>query len=216
MNSLLVLYDTFTSGYIDISLNIISLLSVLCGIFVIISKNPIVSILFLIGLFFSIACYLLVLGISFIGLSYLLVYVGAVSILFLFILMLINVRISELLNDTSNSIPLALIAGLSFFYSVSGIFFYSFTYLNYNFKLDTWRNLFNIDNAYSKLFNIYNYSKTVFVAANAWESSLAETTHISSIGNIMYTSYSMWLIMTSIILLLAMVGAIVITIKESK
>ena len=77
-------------------LNIISVISVLCGILVIISKNPVVSVLFLIGLFISIACYLMMLGINFIGLSYLLVYVGAVSILFLFILMLINVRVSEL------------------------------------------------------------------------------------------------------------------------
>jgi len=43
---------------------------------------------------------------------------------------------------------------------------------------------------------------------------MAESGHISSIGNIMYTSYSVWLILTSIILLLAMVGAIVITIKQ--
>lgn len=54
------------------------------------------------------------LGLNFIGLSYLLVYVGAVSILFLFILMLINVRISELTSDSSNSIPLAIIIGIFF------------------------------------------------------------------------------------------------------
>ena len=54
----------------------------------------------------------------------------------------------------------------------------------------------------------------LFVTSNFWDGSLAETTHITSIGNIMYTSYSIWLIITSIILLLAMVGAIVITIKQ--
>jgi NADH-ubiquinone oxidoreductase chain 6 len=43
---------------------------------------------------------------------------------------------------------------------------------------------------------------------------LSEASHITSIGNIMYTSHSIWLIITSIILLLAMVGAIVITIKQ--
>ena len=84
----------------------------LCGILVIISKNPIVSVLFLIGLFITIAGYLMMLGINFIGLSYLLVYVGAVSILFLFILMLINVRISELVTDNSNSIPLAIMVSI--------------------------------------------------------------------------------------------------------
>src|SRR3978361_2467729 len=114
MNSLLLINETFTNGYRDRFLDIISLASVLSGILVIISKNPIVSVLFLIGLFLSISGYLMMLGINFIGLSYLLVYVGAVSILFLFILMLINVRISELTTDNSNSIPLAIIIGIFF------------------------------------------------------------------------------------------------------
>jgi NADH-ubiquinone oxidoreductase chain 6 len=83
MYSLFVLNETYTNGYRVEVLDFISLDSILCGILVIISKNPIVSVLFLIGLFLSISCYLIMLGINFIGLSYLLVYVGAVSILFL-------------------------------------------------------------------------------------------------------------------------------------
>jgi NADH-ubiquinone oxidoreductase chain 6 len=100
------LQDNITNGYnIDI-INILSVLSIISGILVITTKNPIVSVLFLITLFFNVACFLIILGLNFIGLSYLLVYVGAISILFLFILMLINIRISELLNKTKNSIPL--------------------------------------------------------------------------------------------------------------
>jgi NADH-ubiquinone oxidoreductase chain 6 len=75
-------------------------------------------VLFLIGLFGSISCYLIMLGLSFIGLSYLIVYIGAVSILFLFILMLINIRISELQSETNNSIPLTIIIGISLSYSL--------------------------------------------------------------------------------------------------
>lgn len=93
MFNLHLLSETFTNGFKYNFLIYISFVAILCGIFVIISKNPIVSVLFLIGLFLSISSYLMLLGINFIGLSYLLVYVGAVSILFLFILMLINVRI---------------------------------------------------------------------------------------------------------------------------
>jgi NADH-ubiquinone oxidoreductase chain 6 len=52
------------------------------------------------------------------------------------------------------------------------------------------------------------------VTSKIWDGNLSESSHITSIGNIMYTSYSIWLILTSIILLLAMVGAIVITIKQ--
>ena len=91
MTNLFILNETFTNGLNYSMINFISFMSILCGIFVIISKNPIVSVLFLIGLFLNIAGYLMMLGMNFIGLSYLLVYVGAVSILFLFILMLINI-----------------------------------------------------------------------------------------------------------------------------
>src|ERR1700727_187559 len=130
MNSIFVLSETFTNGYRAEILDIISLIAILCGILVIISKNPIVSVLFLIGLFLSISSYLIILGLNFIGLSYLLVYVGAVSILFLFILMLINVRISELLSNTSNSIPLAIVITISFNYPVYQIFPYSIASFN--------------------------------------------------------------------------------------
>src|ERR1700710_2411249 len=130
MNNLILLTETYTNGYRAELLDVISLLAIICGIFVIISKNPVVSVLFLIGLFLSISSYLIMLGMNFIGLSYLLVYVGAVSILFLFILMLINVRISELLSNTSNSIPLAIIITIFFNYPVYQILPYSITAFN--------------------------------------------------------------------------------------
>src|SRR3984893_18471526 len=130
MSNIYLLNETITNGYRGEVLDILSLLAVLCGILVIISKNPIVSVLFLIGLFLSIASYLMILGLNFIGLSYLLVYVGAVSILFLFILMLINVRISELLSNTSNSIPLAIFISLAFSYPIYQILPFSIAAFN--------------------------------------------------------------------------------------
>lgn len=178
----IVNFETLTNGFRVELLDFIALASIIAGVFVVISKNPIVSVLFLIGLFCSISGYLFALGIIYIGLAYLLVYVGAVSILFLFILMLINVRISELLFDTSNSRPLAIIISVLFF-SIVG-------------------------------FSIPNYRNGLLVLGKIWDGILAETNHITSIGNIMYTHLSIWLIIASIILLLAMVGAIVITIKS--
>ena len=201
MNSIFILNENFTNGYSVEMLDFISIISVISGIFVIISKNPIVSVLFLIGLFLSISSYLIILGINFIGLSYLLVYVGAVSILFLFILMLINVRISELLSNTSNTIPLAIIIGIAFNYPVNQILPYGVLVIN---KYISENNIFSL-NSNDEIF---------FVTGKVWDGNLVEAGHISSIGNIMYTSYSIWLILTSIILLLAMVGAIVITIKQ--
>jgi NADH-ubiquinone oxidoreductase chain 6 len=109
------------NGYSVYNLDVLYVIAILVGIFVIISKNPIVSVLYLIGLFLSISAYLILTGLNFIGLSYLLVYIGAISILFLFILMLINVRISELLIDSINSIPLAIVLGSFFNYFVNNV-----------------------------------------------------------------------------------------------
>jgi len=72
----------FFNGFNIIFLYIITTISIFSGILIVITKNPIVSVLYLILLFASISCYLIFIGIVFIGLSYLLVYVGAVSILF--------------------------------------------------------------------------------------------------------------------------------------
>jgi len=222
MSNIYLFNETITNGYRGEVLDIISLLAVLCGIFVIISKNPIVSVLFLIGLFLSIASYLMILGLNFIGLSYLLVYVGAVSILFLFILMLINVRISELLSNTSNSIPLAIFIAVSFNFPVYQVLPFSITSFNsYTIDLNNTSNDIGYNNYSDYLNKFFKLSGTEldngeisFVTSKIWDANLAETSHITSLGNIMYTSYSIWLILTSIILLLAMVGAIVITIKQ--
>ena len=211
MYNLFLIYETFTNGLYSDILNIISLFVIFCGIFVIISKNPVISILFLIGLFGGISCYLIILGLSFIGLTYLIVYIGAISILFLFIVMLINVRISELQSNTSNSIALAIIVGILFNYSLFEVLPYDITILNnYNITL----NIFYIFYLNNYLRNLDLNNDILFITSKIWDGNLGETSHITSIGNIMYTNYNMWLIIASFILLLAMVGAIVITIKQ--
>ena len=142
-NNLFLINETFTNGYISNILDIISIFAIFCAISVIVNKNPIISVLFLIGLFASISSYLIILGLNFIGLSYLIVYIGAVSILFLFILMLINIRISELQSNTNNSIPLTIIIGISISYSLFQLLPYDIAILsNFNSKLNN--NLYNI------------------------------------------------------------------------
>ena len=191
--------DTF-SGFFSIFLDIIMIVSLLAAILTIIAKNPIVSVLHLILLFSSISCYLIFIGIKFIGISYLLVYVGAVSILFLFILMLINIRVSELVSDTNNYIPLAILTILAFFVPLSGLL--------PNKKITLDQQGLQVDSF------VLNAEQLKYVSSNSWDTSIVNVSDIASIGNIMYTNYSMWLIITSIILLLAMVGSIVITIKQ--
>ncbi len=208
MNNLLLITETFTNGYISSILNIISLFAIFCAISVIVNKNPIISILFLIGLFASVSSYLIILGLSFIGLSYLIVYIGAVSILFLFILMLINIRISELQSNTNNSIPLTIIIGICISYSLFQLLPYNIAILsNFNKEFATKNSdMYNI--------SVNKDNDLSFVTSKIWDGNLAESNHITTIGNIMYTNYNLWLIIASFILLLAMVGAIVITIKQ--
>jgi NADH-ubiquinone oxidoreductase chain 6 len=114
MKHLFKIYD-ITNGFNPIFIDIIILISIISGILIITTKNPIVSVLYLILLFSSVSCYLIFIGLNFLGLAYLLVYVGAVSILFLFILMLINIRVSELLSNTGNSIPLSVLTIIALF-----------------------------------------------------------------------------------------------------
>jgi NADH-ubiquinone oxidoreductase chain 6 len=139
-------------------------------------------------------------GMTFIGIAYLLVYIGAVSILFLFILMLINVRISELQSNTNNSLPLGLIIG---------IFLYYFLY-----KILPFSDLNMTNDKFINVILLNDYSENLYVTSNVWDKILINISHIISIGNIIYTNYFIWIVIASIILLLAMVGTIVITIKS--
>lgn len=211
MSNLYILGENFSNGYKIEVLYFFYLSSILCGILVIISKNPIISVLYLIALFINISCYLVFSGLNFIALSYLLVYVGAVSILFLFILMLINVRISELVSNTRNSLALAIIIGIYFNYVVYKVLPSNVNnYFNMLYYSDAF---YIIKSNLSNIITNNNTDKLLFITSKTWDGTLTEYTDITSIGNIIYSNYFMWLFITSIILLLAMIGAIIITIK---
>ncbi|BAL04879.1 NADH dehydrogenase subunit 6 (mitochondrion) [Aspergillus luchuensis] len=215
MNNIFLLNDYITNGYRLEFVDFIYIISILFGIFTIISRNPIVSVLFLIGLFVNIAGLLILVGYDYIGLSYILVYVGAVSILFLFILMLINIRISELVSETNNDIPLAVITVLLFYFIIGQVIPSNLTDNTIVTSLsNSFSEVYNVqlDN---EILNIIDLKQEIaYASSKSWDNSLIEFTHITGIGNIMYTNYSLWLIISSVILLVGMVGAIVITIKQ--
>lgn len=208
VNNILIIIDNLTNGFKIEIISFIYLFSIIFGIFIIISRNPVISVLYLIGLFVSLSIILILIGFNFIGLSYILVYVGAVSILFLFILMLINIRISELLSETNNDIPLAILTLMLFFYIVGGILpINSLDIKTYSKIVDVFE-IYNIQPSFS------TYENIVYISSKTWDNLLVEISHISAIGNIIYTNYAIWLIIVSVILLLAMVGSIVITVKQ--
>ncbi len=127
--------------------------------------------------------------------------------------MLINIRISELQSNTSNSIPLAIGIAISFNYPIFQLLPYNIAILNnyYNLNNILYNISFNKDN---KEVDLNTYSEDIhFVTSKIWDGNLIEYSDITSIGNVLYTNYNMWFLLTSLILLLALVGAVVITIK---
>lgn len=204
LHPFIVYTDMNTNGYETIWLDFIVVISILLGIFVIITRNPVLAVLYLIGLFLVISGYLLLTGMSFIGLSYLLVYIGAVSILFIFILMLINVRISELHSDSSNGIFLTIVVGIAFYFSLDSISHSTVLMNNWIGGLNVFHNEF--------VKNLYDISVS---SSDKWDGNYLPISEMSSIGNILYTSHGLWLMITSVILLLAMTGTIIITVTQT-
>lgn len=103
-------------------------------------------------------------------------------------------RISELFSDSINSIPLAILIGIFFIFFVGGA-------------------LPLIEILRKELPRIFKIELET-VTSPIWDGNIAESSHITSIGNTLYGNYAMWLIITTVILLLAMVGCIVITLKD--
>ena len=94
------------------------------SIFSITSKNPVISVIFLISTFVLAAAYLILLGISFIGISYVVIYVGAIAVLFLFVIMMINIKLTDILETGSNytkNLPLAITIITLFLSTLSAI-----------------------------------------------------------------------------------------------
>jgi NADH:ubiquinone oxidoreductase subunit 6 (subunit J) len=89
-------------NYLNLFLEILTLISLISALCIITSTNPVLAIVFLIILFINVGIYLILMDLQFIGLSYLLVYVGAITVLFLFIVMMLSVDISALVETGPN------------------------------------------------------------------------------------------------------------------
>ena len=196
----------------NILLDLLTFTSVLSAILVITARSPVISVLFLIAVFINIAGYLILLGVNFIALSYIMVYIGAIAILFLFVIMMLNVRLTELHeigSDYSKDFPLAIVVAASLSYiilsnsltkSIDQIYLITALFDKLNF-LNSGINTIT-DNYINIGYNtIYN---NIFVNYE----------QIQAIGNIMYSSYGLYLILCSFVLLLAMLGPIIITLDK--
>ena len=196
-------------------LDLLAFGAVFSGILVITSKNPVISVLFLISVFVNAAGYLLVLGIGFIGISYLIVYVGAIAILFLFVVMMLNISLVEIISvgqEYTKNLPLGLIVGALFIFEILSLVPVSYKevgelplgFVNYLNGL-----LLGIDG--SSISSVHMR----FTEPGA-DQTFTSYLQIETIGEGLYTYGALWLFLTSIILLLAMLGPIVLCLQPSK
>jgi NADH-ubiquinone oxidoreductase chain 6 len=201
----------------NILINFLAFATLLSAVLVITSKNPVISVLFLIFTFVNAAVYLILSGIVFIGISYIIIYVGAIAVIFLFIIMMINIKLTDILEEGSQftkNIPLAIVIGSLFIYEIISILPFTFNNvpaLSYLFKLLTNLNLLLLPNFKSFLGN------TVFITnnPNIFDTNFITFLQIQSVGQSLYTYGAILLIILSIILLLAMVAPIFISRKTS-
>ena len=159
-----------------------SLSAVFSGWKVITSKNPILSVFWLVLAFVNGALLLLLLGIEFLPILFIIVYVGAIAILFLFVVMLLNIKMVEIQENATRYAPLGFIIGLVFLYQI----YYLIT---------------------SELSTITSSSIDLVGRVNDYK-DVVTVTNIEQIGSVLYTDYWVYFLVSSLVLLVAMVGAI--------
>jgi NADH-ubiquinone oxidoreductase chain 6 len=100
---------------------ILPLLAIIAGVFVITTKNAIISVFNLIVLYILVAFYLIYIGITYLGISYIVVYIGAIAILFLFVIMMIDIEVVE--KRSNNYLPLLFLLLGGFFFTLKNILY---------------------------------------------------------------------------------------------
>jgi NADH-ubiquinone oxidoreductase chain 6 len=209
------------------------------------SNNPIISIIFLITAFVNAAGYLILLGINFIGISYIVIYVGAIAVLFLFIILMINIKLTDILDTGYNftkNLPIGLnIASLLLFifFSVASQinlfpFYPSAATLGAGVTPKATATPALLEGEVKEILSLTSSNINTLPASatsHSCESSfgsnsnsfgeggisdinLLEFSQIEVLGQILYTYASIFLIILSLILLLAMLAIIIISKKN--
>jgi len=163
-----------------------SIIAIISAIMVTVSKNTVHSVFFLILDFISISCLFIMIGAEFLGMIMLIVYVGAVAVLFLFVVMMLNVAQQKnqwfLSKSSSSHIPVGLI--------ISSIIFFELIIV-----VGGWK-----------------YKPDIINSSNTSLNNEISNTH--SLGQVLYTDYIHIFQISGMILLIAMIGAIVLTFRQ--
>ena len=165
---------------------IFSFIAIISAIMVTVSRNTVHSVFFLILDFISISCLFIMIGAEFLGMIMLIVYVGAVAVLFLFVVMMLNVaqQKNEWFNasESSSHIPIGLLVSLVIFFELIIV-------------IGGWK---------------YKPEVLDSISLNV-DTNITNT---QSLGNVIYTDYIHLFQLSGMILLVAMIGAIVLTFRQ--
>ena len=196
----------------NIFIDLLAFGAIFSSVLVITSKNPVIAVIFLIVVFVNAAGYLILTGVGFIGITYIILYVGAITVLFLFVIMMINIKLTDILETGSQytkNIPLALSVGSLFLYEIFTIMPFSFNNVSIiSILLDFLTNLNGIL-LKPEIINLSSVNTTYNPAIA--DTAFTNFLQIQGIGQGLYTYGAIWLILCSVILLLAMVAPIFIS-----
>ncbi|KMW57830.1 NADH-ubiquinone oxidoreductase chain J [Candidatus Rhodobacter oscarellae] len=168
--------------FADFTFYVFSTLTLIGGFFTVVSRNPVHSVLWLILSFLSSAGLFVLLGAEFVAMLLIIVYVGAVAVLFLFVVMMLDVDFAELKAEMAKYMPLALLIGVVLLMELGLVF-------------GTW---------------------TASDGAEAARAAVTPTDvhNTAALGQLLYDDYILLFQLAGLILLVAMIGAIVLTIRH--
>ena len=161
-----------------------SVLAVISGAMVIVARNPVHAVLYLILTFFNAAGLFVLLGAEFLAMLLVIVYVGAVAVLFLFVVMMLDVDFAELKAGFIKNAPVGLLVGGTVLAELSALFL-------------------------AKGFGV-GLARPAAVAADA----ASKVSNTEALGRVLYTKYAFFFQGAGLILLVAMIGAIVLTLRK--
>jgi len=171
---------------------VLPILAIIAGIFVITTKNAIISVFNLIVLYILVAFYLIFIGIAYMGISYIVIYIGAIAILFLFVIMMIDIEVVE--KRSNNYLPLLFLLLGGFFFTLKNILYnigvVKMKSLSINIRkksvLDD--NLFNIHldnlNSGNLLSDINRNSNNLDILPNVKNNKISSNINLNSLENI--------------------------------
>ena len=173
-----------------------STLAILSSTLVVLSTNPVFSALFLVLSFCNVSSLLFFLQLDFLPITFLVVYVGAIAVLFLFVLMMLNIKLTEFKQEKLNYIPLVIIFSFVF---ASELFFLISSEFNSLNSSSIQQSQFLIDLA---------------PVTTNFLSFFSSSTNMKAVGQLLFVDYCYHFIIAGFILLLAMVAAITSTLNK--